>query len=278
MSEQLGEAGSIPAGGWRAGLVDLARCLRFYSRLPVPALPWESDPHALPDFPRLTRVVPLAGLVIGLLPGLVLVGAFGLGLGPWLAAALAVATLTLTTGVFHEDGLADTADSFGGATRERRLEIMRDSRIGSYGTAVLVLAFALRIGALAELLSRFDPPAAFAALLIAAALSRTAGLMPLVFLLPARLDGASHAVGQPTRETFWWAAALAATIAVVLGATFALPTSGIALMLILSALSGWALTRLSARHIQGQTGDIAGAAQQVAEIAALIGLLTAAGP
>jgi adenosylcobinamide-GDP ribazoletransferase len=278
MSEHLEKARMPPAEAWQALSIDLACCLRFYSRLPVPALPWEHDPHGLPDFPRLTRVLPVAGAVIGLLPALVLIGALWIGLGPWLAATLSVAAMTLTTGAFHEDGLADTADSFGGVTRERRLEIMRDSRIGSYGTAALILAFALRIGALAALVSRVDSSAAFAAVLIAALLSRTAGLMPLVLLPPARLDGASYAVGQPTRETFWWAAAISAAMAVGLGVISDLPPAGISLMLVLSWLSGWGLTRLSARHIQGQTGDIAGATQQVAEIAALIGLLTITQP
>jgi adenosylcobinamide-GDP ribazoletransferase len=275
MSDHLESAMTRPPALWQGLLTDIARCLRFYSRLPVPALPWEQDPHALPDFPRLTRVVPLAGIVLGMLPALVLAAALHLGLGPWLAAMLAVAAMTATTGAFHEDGLADTADSFGGATPERRLAIMRDSRIGSFGTAALVLAFGLRIGALAALASRAGPGTACAALLIAASLSRTAGLMPLVFLPPARLDGASHAVGQPTRETFRIAAALATGIAAVLGVSAGLPASGIVLMPILSALAGLALTRLAARHVGGQTGDIAGAAQQVAEIAALIGLLTA---
>ncbi|MCB5176240.1 adenosylcobinamide-GDP ribazoletransferase [Microvirga lenta] len=274
MAEQLEETGPVAMGSWQGVLADLASCLRFYSRLPVPALPWEQDPHALPDFPRITRLVPLAGLVLGILPAAVLAGALLLDLGPWLAAALSVAAMTVTTGAFHEDGFADTADSFGGATRERRLAIMRDSLIGSFGASGLVLVFALRIGALAELVSRVDTAGACTAVLIAAALSRTAGLTPLVLLPPARLDGASHAVGQPTRDTFWRAAALAGVIAVVLGTLSGLDPSGIGLMLILSAASGWALTRLAARHIQGQTGDIAGAAQQVAEIAALIGLLT----
>src|SRR5918995_350416 len=130
--------GSSSPSLWQALTVDLVQALRFYSRLPLPALAM----------------------------GVALV----LGLGPWLAATLSVAVMTLTTGALHEDGLADTADSFGGATRERRLEIMRDSRIGSYGTAALILAFALRIGALAALVSRVDSSAAFAAVLIAALL------------------------------------------------------------------------------------------------------------
>ncbi len=278
MSEQIEKTHEVATGGWRLVATDLARCLRFYSRLPVPALPWEQDPHALPDFPRLARVLPLAGVVLGILPALAMTGAFLLDLGPWLAAILSVSVMTLTTGAFHEDGLADTADSFGGATRERRLDIMRDSRIGSFGAAALTLALALRIAALATLVARADGPAAFATILIVAALCRTAGLMPLVLLPPARLEGASYAVGQPPREAFWFAARLAGGIAVVLGALGDLPPVGIALMLVLSGLSGLAMTRLADRHIQGQTGDIAGATQQVAEIAALIGLLTVIRP
>lgn len=261
----------------QAAAIDLAHCVRFYSRLPVPALPWEQDAHALPSFPRLLRMIPVAGLVLGLMPAAVLGLALILDLGPWLAATLSVAAMVLTTGALHEDGLADTADSIGGTTREKRLEIMRDSRIGSFGASALFLALALRIGALAALATRIDNGAMVAAILITASISRTAGLMPLVFLAPARRDGMSQAVGQPARKTFWRAAGIAAILAVMLGMIAGLPAAGIVLMLVLSGLSGLALTRFADRHLGGQTGDIAGAAQQVAEIAALIGLLTVLG-
>jgi len=254
--------------------IDLGHGLRFYSRLPVPALPWEPNAHAVPDFPRLARMLPLAGALLGLPPALVMGAALAVDLGPWLAAMLAVATMTLTTGAFHEDGPADTADSFGGTTRERRLDIMRDSRIGSFGAAALFLALALRAGALATLAARTDWPAVAAAILAVASLSRTAGLMLLVFVPPARPDGASRAVGRPTRETFWLAASLAGVITVLLGALAGLPASGVGLMLGLSGLTGLAFMRLAERHLGGQTGDLVGAVQQVAEIAALIGLLT----
>ncbi|WP_201830284.1 adenosylcobinamide-GDP ribazoletransferase [Microvirga zambiensis] len=278
MSEQFERGEAVAAGGWQAVAGDLAHCVRFYSRLPVPALPFEQDAHALPSFSRLVRVVPLAGLIIGLVPAVAMTVALLLDLGPWLAATLAVAALVLATGALHEDGLADTADSIGGTTRDKRLEIMRDSRIGSFGAAALFLALALRIGALAEILSRADATMAFAAILITASLSRTAGLMPLVFLPPARRDGLSHAVGQPARETFWLAVGIAGAVAVILGALAGLPPLGIALMIVLSGLSGLALTGFATRHLGGQTGDIVGAAQQVAEIAALIGLLTVLAP
>ncbi|WP_084731217.1 adenosylcobinamide-GDP ribazoletransferase [Microvirga vignae] len=278
MSEQTEPTQNVPTGFWQAVTIDLACCLRFYSRLPVPALPCEQNPHALPDFPRLARVLPLAGLVLGVVPALTMAGALWLDLGPWLAAVLAVSVMTLTTGAFHEDGLADTADSFGGATRERRLDIMRDSRIGTFGAAALILALVLRIGALATLISRTDGVAAAAAILGIAALCRTAGLMPLVFLPPARLEGASYAVGQPPRDTFWFAAGLAGVAAITLGVLGSLPFSGIILMIALSALSGYGMIRFADHHIGGQTGDIAGATQQIAEIAALIGLLTVLHP
>ncbi|MPR12054.1 adenosylcobinamide-GDP ribazoletransferase [Microvirga tunisiensis] len=274
MSEQFEQGEAATVSGWQAVTVDLAHCVRFYSRLPVPALPWEQNAHALPSFPRLVRVIPFAGLLIGLVPAAVLGCALLLDLGPWLAAILSVGAMVLATGALHEDGLADLADSFGGSTREKRLEIMRDSRIGSFGASALFLALALRIGALATLASRVDGGAVTAVVLLVASLSRTAGLMPLVFLSPARRDGMSQAVGQPARETFWLAAGIAGGIAVVLGALAGLPPIGVALTLVLSGLSGVALTGFASRHLGGQTGDIAGAAQQVAEIAALIGLLT----
>ena len=123
--------------------IDLLRCLRFWSRLPTPILASEKDPHGFPDFSRITRMLPLAGAIIGA------VGALALGLAHWLrlpssiAAGLTLAALILATGAFHEDGLADTADGLGGgATRQRKLEIMKDSRIG----ANLRLEPAARIG------------------------------------------------------------------------------------------------------------------------------------
>jgi adenosylcobinamide-GDP ribazoletransferase len=224
-------------------------------------------------------VLPLAALVIGLIPALLLLLALVLDLGPWLSAALSVAAMTLVTGAFHEDGLADTADGFGGgATPDRRLIIMKDSLIGSFGGSALVLVLTLRIAALATLADRVEPGTAAATILILAAVTRTAGLLPLTLLPPARLDGASYAVGQPTLRSLGMAAALSGGIALLLGLLAGLPLAGIALMLVLAALVGHGMTRLSHRLIGGQTGDVAGAIQQIAEVLALVGLLVAIGP
>jgi adenosylcobinamide-GDP ribazoletransferase len=267
------------APAWQRVAVDVARAVRFYSRIPLPALPFETEPHGVPDLRALAPVLPLAGALIAVVPALVLAAALVLDFGPWLAAALSVAAMTLVTGAFHEDGLADTADGFGGGTApERRLAIMRDPLVGSYGGSALVLAFTLRIAALATLADRLAPGDAALAVVIVAAVSRTAGLMPLALLPPARTDGAAYAVGPPSRAGMWAAAALAAGVAVLLGLAAGVPASGLALMLALAALAGDVVTRLSQRLIGGHSGDVAGAAQQLAEILALIGLLVAVEP
>ncbi|MCJ2033925.1 adenosylcobinamide-GDP ribazoletransferase [Methylobacterium sp. J-068] len=263
-----------PAFPGAALAYDLAGCLRFYSRLPVPRLPGEGDPHAVPDFRTLPRMLPLAGLILGLPGAVTLLGAWGLGLGPFLAATLALTAGILITGALHEDGLADVADGFGGgATPARRLEIMRDSRIGAYGGVALVLSLALRIGALATLLDRVGGLAAIA-LVLAATLSRSAALAPLALLAPARADGAGAAVGRPGRRTLVTAGALALMLT-LLGLAFGLAPLGGALMLAMSVLAAWGVTALARRAIGGQTGDVVGAAQQCAEIAALLALVAA---
>ncbi|MGH1574068.1 adenosylcobinamide-GDP ribazoletransferase [Methylobacterium sp. P31] len=272
MDRQTGGEADWPG---RGALYDLAGCLRFYSRLPVPQLPGEPDPHRSPDFTGLTRMLPLAGLILALPAALVLAVAWRIGLGPFLAATLAIAVLVVATGALHEDGLADVADGFGGGTtRERRLEIMRDSRIGAYGATALVLALALRIGALATLLDRTGYAAA-TALLLAAALSRVAALAPMVLLPPARPDGLAASVGRPGRSSLTTALGIGVALALAAG-LLGLPLGGVALMILCAGLATLALTRLARRTIGGQTGDVIGACQQVSEIAALLALVAAA--
>jgi len=274
MDRQTGGEADWPG---RGALYDLAGCVRFYSRLPVPQLPGEPDPHRSPDFTTLPRMLPLAGLILALPAALVLVAAWWIGLGPFLAATLAIAILVMATGALHEDGLADVADGFGGgATRERRLEIMRDSRIGAYGGAALVLALALRIGALATLLDRTGTAAA-TALTLAAALSRVAALAPMVLLEPARPGGLSAAVGRPDRASL--ATALGLGLALALAACLlGLPFGGVALMILGAGLAALGMTAMAREKIGGQTGDVIGACQQVAEIAALLALVAAVAP
>jgi adenosylcobinamide-GDP ribazoletransferase len=254
-------------------LSDLARCLRFYSRLPVPRLPWETDPHPAPDFATMPRMLPFAGAILGSVAATALAAALWLGLGPSVSAALAITILTLATGAFHEDGLADTADSLGGATRERRLEIMKDSRIGAFGASALILGFALRISALATLAERLGLVPLAGIVILVAAVSRTAALTLLTWLPPARSDGASYVLGRPTPATLVIASVLAAALAFTVGTATALPVSGTASALLLSAAVAVLMTWVSARLVRGQTGDLGGATQQLCEIAGLLAFL-----
>jgi adenosylcobinamide-GDP ribazoletransferase len=244
---------------------DFFACLRFYSRLPAPA----PQGHEMPDFRTAVRALPLAGALIGACAAVVLLAARALGLPPFLAAALAVGALVLVTGALHEDGLADLADGFGGgATREEKLEIMRDSRLGSFGAIVLTLSLMLRVGALSALTERSVLQAA-AVLVFTAALSRTAGLLPIMMLAPARGDGAGHAALRPFEQALRTAALLALATALpplVAGA----PLGGALLAITGATGAAYAMTKLAERQIGGLTGDVLGAAQQAAEIAALL--------
>lgn len=274
MDRQTGGEADWPG---REALHDLAACLRFYSRLPVPQMPGEPDPHRPPDFARLPRMLPLAGAILSLPAALVLASGWLAGLGPFLAATLAVGIMAVTTGGLHEDGLADFADGLGaGGDRLRMLAIMRDSRIGSYGTLTLILALALRIGALATLLDRIGLSAA-AGFVLAAALSRFAALAPMVLLPPARSDGLSAAAGRPRRASLGAAGALGLVLCLA-ALPFGLSLLGVVVMVALSAVAALAVTGIARRRLGGQTGDVIGACQQAAEIAGLLGLVAAVAP
>ncbi|MFA6968782.1 adenosylcobinamide-GDP ribazoletransferase [Bosea sp. (in: a-proteobacteria)] len=257
---------------WPGWAIATAICVRFYSRLPVPALPGETDPHAPPDFRSVPRALPFAALVIALPAALVLLGAGMAGLGGLLSATLAVATLAVTTGALHEDGLADSADGlFGGRNAERRLEIMKDSRLGSYGALAMGLALLVRVAALALILDRVGPLAATGAFIIAALVSRLSGVRLLAMTAPARPDGASAAVGRPSVRTALVAYAIGSGLALALAIGLRLPLFGLALGFFLAAANAALVRRLCLRLIGGQTGDIAGATQQLDEIALYLG-------
>jgi adenosylcobinamide-GDP ribazoletransferase len=260
--------------GWRALLRDFAQMLRFYSRIPVPRLPFETDAHAIPDFTTAPRMLPFAALVIGLPGAAALWLGAALGLPPLVAAAIAVAVAVLISGAFHEDGLADTFDGLGGGwTPERRLEIMKDSRIGSYGGSALMLSLILRVTALAALVDKSSVLGAALVMLAAAPLSRVIGLTPVTLLPPARAGGFSSAVGRPTAGIYGLALTLAIGAAAGCTVLAGLPWAGVALGACLGLALALAMTGWAKRAIKGQTGDIAGACQQMGEIALYVGTL-----
>jgi adenosylcobinamide-GDP ribazoletransferase len=205
-----------------------------------------------------TPFFPLVGIAVGCCGSLV----YLFDLPPLLAAMLALAVTALVTGALHEDGLADTADGLGGGRdRENALAIMRDSRSGAFGVLALVFSVGLRAAALAAMPTVGD---GIRALIAAHAVSR--GLLPAVMhhLDPARADGLGASAGRPDGSGMLWALALGVGIAVLaLGFDAILAT-------IVAALLVAALAGVARRRLGGYTGDVLGAAQQLAEIAILL--------
>lgn len=240
-------------------IADLRMAASFVTILPVAS----SKPAGDGAVARATWALPIAGLLVGFAGALVYKLASRVGLTPNLAALLALAATALITGALHEDGLADTADGLGGGrTRERKLEIMRDSRIGTYGTCALILSFGLRWSALAAIAS----PAAVTLALCAAHAAARAGLPAFMSLVPpARPDGLSASAGVPPGRSVAIAFAVGTlALALALGPGKAL------VGLILLSLAGLLLARLAIRQIGGQTGDILGAFEQIGEILILL--------
>lgn len=236
---------------------------QFLTRLPTPRLT-AFQPEWITAS---ARYFPLVGQVVGAICAAVLIAAAQLW-SPWIAALLAVAAGVVLTGGFHEDGLADTADGLGGGlTRARRLEIMKDSRLGSYGALALGLTLALKVAALA-LLTAASPLLGAVALLAAHGLGRAAAVGAMA-LMPYGGDPGMAKEGRPDRAApasvlIAWAIALWPLLWLSPGAG----AVGLVAGLIAAAVPAWLAWRL----IGGRTGDVLGAVEQAFEIGFLLGV------
>lgn len=250
---------TVPARPW-CRRDEVALAVVFLTRVPLridAAFPPDAHSRAMAWFA-------LVGAGIGLAGGGVYALAWWLGLPVAAAALLALAATAWLTGALHEDGLADVADGLGGGrTRARKLEIMKDSRVGTYGLVAVVFSVGLRASALAALA---DPMTVAAALAAAAGFSR--GLVPgLARVMPsARPDGVAGRQGRPS--------ALRAAAALVSGLALAVlmlgPAAGVGM--IAAAAGAGVVAWLAMRQIGGYTGDVLGTAQQVAETLLLLAL------
>ena len=252
--------------------------LQFLTRLPAPA--WVGYEDAW--LHQSVRHFPLAGLLVGLFGTAVLTLALAL-LPAAVAVLLSMAATIWLTGALHEDGLADTCDGLGGTvSRERALEIMKDSRIGSYGTIGLILALGLKAAALTALV-QFHPVLACMALLWGHAASRTAPVW-LMWRLPYAGD-AGHAKAKPLAVPVRaidaivasaWVALLAAGLWCVAGGyelrhdEADLTVRALAASVLSICLTTLMVARWLRRRLGGYTGDTLGALQQVTEIVSLL--------
>ena len=237
---------------------DLRAGFAFLTRLPMP----HPDGARGLNFARAHRVFPVVGAFIGGAVGLCYLILLAINIPINAAAALSIGFGALLTGGLHEDGLADLADGFGGGRdKAAKLEIMRDSRLGTFGALVLLVAFIVKLSALAELPRDTVIPGLIAA--------HTLGRLPMTFLimiLPnTRSGGLAASAGRPSVAT-----AAAAALLTFLIAYFSLPWTlalGAALAAAFCAAGVGALARW---QIGGHTGDVLGAAEQVAEISVLV--------
>jgi adenosylcobinamide-GDP ribazoletransferase len=246
----------VTAGG-------LYLAMSFLTRLPLGM----HDTPAPGALARAMGVFPLVGIVVGGI-GAAVYGLIHQLLPAGASAVVALAATMLVTGALHEDGLADTADGFGGgADRDRKLAIMRDSRIGTFGVLALVVTFALRVIALAEI---GDSLTVAGALIASHALSRGAIPVGMQALMPARTDGLGAHAGQPSSVQI----GIAITLAVA-AAALVLPASAALAALAGATIGMMAVVGLAQFQIGGYTGDVLGAIEQSAETLALLGVLAA---
>jgi adenosylcobinamide-GDP ribazoletransferase len=214
------------------------------------------------DVARASWTFPIAGLLVGLAGAIAYWLAIRVNVAPLPAAALALAATLLLTGAMHEDGLADTADGLGGGTREKKLEIMRDSRIGTFGACALAISLMLRWSALADIAE----PRLVALALICAHVAARACMPAFMHLVPpARSDGLSSAAGQPPFASVITGLLLGiVSLLLAFGPTRAMVT--LLLLLVVALL----LARLAIRQFGGQTGDVLGALEQIGEATVLL--------
>jgi adenosylcobinamide-GDP ribazoletransferase len=239
-------------------LDDLRTAVAFLTRLPMP-----HPEGAMPqNFARARRMFPVVGAAIGGAVGLVCLGLRAIGVPDLAAAALALGAGAILTGALHEDGLADVADGFGGGRDPAaKLEIMRDSRLGTYGALVLMVSFVAKLSALAAL------PDAFVVQGLIAAHALARGVLPVMSMnmAYARKDGLAANAGRPDSAT----AATAGAVALII-ALLALPFLSALCAALVAVASAIGMALLAQRQIGGQTGDVLGGAEQIGETAILV--------
>jgi adenosylcobinamide-GDP ribazoletransferase len=246
---------NVIIGDW---LDDLLTAAAFLTRVPVPH---RASP---PNLARAYRAFPLLGAAIGAAVGAVYLLLLWIGLPTIGAAGLALGAGALLTGALHEDGLADLADGFGGGRdKAAKLDVMRDSRLGTFGALALLTSFVAKTAALSAL----PRSEVLVAMIVTHALAR-APLAVLAAAMPyARADGLAASAGRPDSPIALTACVAAAVIALV-----ALPAATAMIAALVAAVAAAFLAALAQRQIGGQTGDVLGAVEQVCEVAVLLTL------
>ncbi len=240
---------------------DIALAATFMTRLPVPC-GWIRKERKLAEA---LWAMPLGGGLIGVLGGGLVIGSETMGVAPGLGSLIALAVMTIATGALHEDGLADFCDGIGGGhSVEQRLEIMRDSQIGTYGTIALILAFVTLVTVMEHLLLSLGAWHLLVIIIAAAALSRSSSAMIFALLPPARNDGLAVFFGHPGRMN------LALTLIWPASASIALLGWHAAALITAALLTALTVSAIAYKYLGGYTGDVLGATISLSFVASLV--------
>ena len=222
---------------------------------------------------RALRAFPVAGALEAIAAAIALACTMTIGLSVYASALAATAVSILIGGGLHEDGLADTADGFGGGRdAPEKLAIMRDSTIGSYGAMALIVALSARIVLLGDIAENGGTSVACATLIAAGALSRAGMALTLMRLPPVRSDGLGHAFAGASGKTLAHAMLAAGLIALAMIGVVAGSLPGTIVAPLAAFIAAMAMIALARQQIGGQTGDVCGATQQVSLVATFAGI------
>lgn len=247
---------------------DIAAAVLFLTRIPVD---WQrvigNSKNREPNIANAYWAFPLVGLIVATAAGLAALLLSAISVPPLIIASVLVVITILLSGGLHEDGLADVADGFGGAfEKARKLEIMRDSRVGAYGVLALIFSVLLRVFCLFEL-SGIGLGAMLTGLLCASVGGRSAMVALRYLLAPAGRGGLAASIAAPTIKQLQVALGLTAVVIFI-----ALPFSALFPCVLAMAAAVGLMHFLAKRHIGGVSGDVLGATEQLAEIFILIAI------
>lgn len=237
--------------------LDLIYAISLLTRFPISSTILEPRPQS-------AWAWPVVGVGLGILAGTVIWALMALGAPNSVAAIVGLAIMVLLTGCMHEDGLADTFDGFwGGKNAEHRLEIMRDSNVGAYGVAALVIVFIARFLGIFESINDLHPIIVVA---VSGALSRTVMMVAMHLCPTARNEGLAATTGRPSVKVALFGIIFSTILCIIcFGWQFLIP-------LIAASTAGLLISLLAIRKIGGYSGDTLGASQQTSETACLLAI------
>lgn len=249
---------------------DLYLAFSLLTRFPLPKSEIKTDASLTTAF----WAYPVAGGAVGCVGAFVFWLAFSLSLGALPALVLAFCAMSLATGGFHEDGLADFWDGIGGGqTKDSKLDIMRDSRLGTYGALALILFFLLKLFLLNEIFMRLNATFVICIFICVSILARAALVLPLLLLAPARSEGMAVVAAHPDLRTVGFGVVFFIIISLLLLGFW------LTLTLLIGALAGGIfVVYLAERYLSGYTGDVLGATAMTVEITALIAVVMGTAP